>query len=82
MSDKTDAEFEEWWNRQPHRDQFEDVKDQMRNVWRASRAEMVIQLHFRTPDRPKIQQDRNRAIDECRAVIESGQKHRALGAKR
>jgi hypothetical protein len=43
-TDKAIAEFEAWWDRQPHREQFEDVKDQMRNVWLASRAEMVIQL--------------------------------------
>lgn len=44
MTDKTGAEFEAWWIKKPHREQFEDVKDQMRNVWRASRAEMVIDL--------------------------------------
>ena len=44
MTEQAHAEFETWWNRQPHREQFEDVKDQMRNVWRASRAEMVIRL--------------------------------------
>ena len=43
-TDKTDAEFEAWWQQQLGRTLFEDVKDQMRNVWRASRAEMVIQL--------------------------------------
>ena len=31
-TDKAIAEFEAWWDRQPHREQFEDVKDQMRNV--------------------------------------------------
>ena len=44
MTDKTDAEFEAWWQLQPHREQFEDVKEQMRNVWRASRAEMVVTI--------------------------------------
>lgn len=43
-TDKAIAEFDAWWDRQPHREQFEDVKDQMRNVWRASRAEMVVDL--------------------------------------
>ncbi|MBZ5757018.1 hypothetical protein K9B43_15690 [Pseudomonas sp. S5(2021)] len=38
------AEFEAWWDRQPHREQFEDVKDQMRNVWLASRRELAIEL--------------------------------------
>jgi hypothetical protein len=44
MTDKTDAEFEAWWQQQPHREQFEDVKGQMRNVWVASRQEAVIVL--------------------------------------
>ncbi|MGK9045875.1 hypothetical protein KXR63_00750 [Stutzerimonas chloritidismutans] len=52
-TDKAIAEFEVWWDRQPHREQFEDVKDQMRNVWLASRAELVVQL----PDD---------GIDDCR----------------
>lgn len=43
-TDKAIAEFEAWWDRQPHRERFEDVKDQMRNVWLASRAELVIEL--------------------------------------
>ena len=43
-TDKAIAEFEAWWIRQPHREQFEDLKDQMRNVWLASRAELVIEL--------------------------------------
>ncbi len=44
MTDKTDAEFEGWWIKQPFSECFEDVKDQMRNVWVASRAELVIEL--------------------------------------
>ena len=46
-TDKAIAEFEAWWIRQPFRefcDLFEDVKDQMRNVWLASRQELVIEL--------------------------------------
>ena len=43
-TDKAIAEFEAWWDRQPFREQFKNVKDQMRNVWLASRREMVIQL--------------------------------------
>jgi len=43
-TDKAIAEFEAWWDRQPHREQFEDVKEQMRNVWLASRRELVIEL--------------------------------------
>ncbi|MGA4640597.1 hypothetical protein ACQKC8_12580 [Stutzerimonas stutzeri] len=44
-TDKAIAEFEAWWDRQPHREQFEDVKDQMRNVWLASRRELVVELN-------------------------------------
>jgi hypothetical protein len=44
MTEQAHAEFETWWARQPHREQFEDVKEQMRNVWVASRQEAVIEL--------------------------------------
>ena len=48
MTDKTDAEFEAWWIKQPHREQFEDVKDQMRNVavafYQKGQEGVVIQL--------------------------------------
>lgn len=44
LTDKAIAEFEAWWQQQPFREQFEDVKDQMRNVWRARGEHMVIQL--------------------------------------
>ncbi|HCJ29157.1 MAG TPA: hypothetical protein DHV63_07675 [Pseudomonas sp.] len=43
-TDKAIAEFEAWWIRQPFNKLFEDVKDQMRNVWVASRMELVIEL--------------------------------------
>ncbi|WP_104097379.1 hypothetical protein [Stutzerimonas kunmingensis] len=43
-TDKAIAEFEAWWDRQPFRDQFEDVKDQMRNVWLASRRDLVVTI--------------------------------------
>ena len=43
-TDKAIAEFEAWWQQQPHREQFEDVKDQMRNVWVASRRELVVTI--------------------------------------
>ncbi|WP_417659951.1 hypothetical protein [Pseudidiomarina sp.] len=43
-TDKATAAFEAWWIRQPHREQFEDVKDQMRNVWLASRRELVVTI--------------------------------------
>ncbi|UVO19544.1 hypothetical protein [Stutzerimonas stutzeri] len=48
MTDKTDAEFEAWWIKQPHRQQFEDVKDQMRNVavafYQKGREDVVIEI--------------------------------------
>jgi len=43
-TDKAIAEFEAWWDRQPFLDQFEDMKQQMANVWVASRRELVIDL--------------------------------------
>lgn len=43
-TDKATAEFEAWWDRQPFREQFADVKDQMRNVWLASRRELVVTI--------------------------------------
>lgn len=43
-TDKAMAEFEAWWDRQPFHEQFEDVKDQMRNVWLASRRELVVTI--------------------------------------
>lgn len=73
-TDKAIAEFEAWWGRQPFRefsDLFEDVKDQMRNAWLASRRELVIELPPGVPDNPKIRQDRNKAISDCRAAIEA-----------
>jgi hypothetical protein len=43
-TDKAIAEFEAWWPRQPFHEQFESMKTQMRNVWVASRRELVIEL--------------------------------------
>lgn len=65
-TDKAIAEFEAWWDRQPHREQFEDVKDQMRNVWLASRRELVIEL----PDRMDST-GCTHVIESCRAAIEA-----------
>lgn len=44
-TDKAIAEFEAWWQQQLGHSCFEDVKDQMRNVWLASRRELVIELN-------------------------------------
>lgn len=81
-TDKAIAEFEAWWDRQPHRDQFEDVKDQMRNVWLASRRELVVDLpEERQEDGLLDKHDMqaamaaNRMLDECREAV------KASGAK-
>jgi len=43
-TDKAIAEFEAWWDRQIWHECFDDVKDQMRNVWLASRRELVVTI--------------------------------------
>ncbi len=65
-TDKAIAEFEAWWDKQPHREQFEDVKEQMRNVWLASRRELVIALPDRTDSTGCTH-----VIESCRAAIEA-----------
>jgi len=65
-TDKAIAEFEAWWDRQPFRDQFEDMKQQMANVWVASRRELVIEL----PDRMDST-GCTHVIESCRAAIEA-----------
>jgi len=67
-TDKAIAEFEAWWDRQPHREQFEDVKDQMRNVWLASRRDLAIELPQCDPDEVVRY---GTALDDCRAAIEA-----------
>lgn len=44
MTDRARSEFNIWWERQPFKDQFADVKEQMGNVWVASREECVVEL--------------------------------------
>jgi len=44
MTDSIRAEFNTWWDRQPFNAQFEDVKQQMENVWVASREGCVVEL--------------------------------------
>lgn len=65
-TDKAIAEFEAWWDRQLWHECFEDVKDQMRNVWVASRRELVIEL----PDRMDST-GCTHVIESCRAAIEA-----------
>jgi hypothetical protein len=43
-TEQAHAAFEAWWPKQLWHECFEDVKDQMRNVWVASRAEVVVEL--------------------------------------
>ena len=67
-TDKAIAEFEAWWDRQIWHECFEDVKDQMRNVWLASRRELVIDL----PSDPNEEfSDRRAAVYACRLAIEA-----------
>ncbi|MFP5338167.1 MAG: hypothetical protein ACLGIW_06695 [Gammaproteobacteria bacterium] len=74
-TDKAIAEFEAWWLKQIWHECFEDVKDQMRNVWLASREEFVIELPAK--QRPAVDDDeawhrtRNSTIDACRRYIEA-----------
>ncbi|WP_045158703.1 hypothetical protein [Stutzerimonas stutzeri] len=65
-TDRAIAEFEAWWQQQLGRTRFEDVKDQMRNVWLASRRELVIEL----PDRMDST-GCTHVIESCRAAIEA-----------
>ena len=84
-TDKAIAEFEAWWDRQLWRECFEDVKDQMRNVWLASRRELVIELP--EPPMPPMPEDEDdveefeameaiagaqlRMLGKCRRAIEA-----------
>ncbi|BAR92341.1 hypothetical protein [Stutzerimonas frequens] len=47
-TDKAIAEFEAWWDRQPHREQFEDLKQQFSNVavafYQKGREDLVVEL--------------------------------------
>jgi len=76
-TDKAIAAFEAWWIRQPFRELFKDVKDQMRNVWVASLRELVIELPEETNVRNHWAEAAgadmayNDAIQECRAAIEA-----------
>lgn len=46
MTDQAQKEFDTWWDRQPFHTQFEDLKQQMFNVWVASRAELEVQIEL------------------------------------
>ena len=78
QTDKALSDFNAWWDRQPFREQFDDVKDQMRNVWLASRRELVVELPEKLTcddgypsDDMMMCNEHNRAVDKCRAAIEA-----------
>ncbi|MBU0792299.1 MAG: hypothetical protein KKC55_17830 [Gammaproteobacteria bacterium] len=69
-TDKATAAFEAWWARQSFRELFKDVKDQMRNVWVASRRELVIQLPAQYGIGGLAGDAHDRAIAMCKDAIE------------
>lgn len=68
-TDKALSDFNAWWDRQPFRDQFEDMKQQMANVWVASRADLVIELPV--PKGLLIDASYWRGINDARHAIEA-----------
>ncbi len=70
-TDKAIAEFEAWWDRQPFREQFEDLKQQFCNVavafYQKGREDVVIEL----PDTESRSEDWLVGRDECRRAIEA-----------
>ncbi len=81
MTDKTDAEFETWWQQQPHREQFEDLKQQFCNVavafYQKGREDVVIELPHRESMMacPNTSEEFDSgygvAVKHCRAAIEA-----------
>lgn len=78
-TDKAIAEFEAWWDRQPHREQFEDLKQQFCNVavafYQKGRENVVIDLpqpFSAAACRVSLAlRDKNEMLRECRAAIEA-----------
>jgi len=82
-TDKAIAEFEAWWDRQPFREQFADLKQQFCNVavafYQKGREDVTIQLPEERAGRTIYLDDYARARDagrddgiaECRAAIEA-----------
>ncbi|WP_312381574.1 hypothetical protein [Stutzerimonas balearica] len=71
-TDKAIAEFEAWWDRQPHCEQFEDLKQQFCNVavafYQKGREGVVVEL----PSDPNEEfSDRRAAVYACRLAIEA-----------
>ena len=85
-TDKAIAEFEAWWDRQPHREQFEDLKQQFCNVavafYQKGREGVVVHLpEERQEDGLLDKHDMqaamaaNQMLNECREAV------KASGAK-
>lgn len=70
-TDKAIAEFEAWWQQQLGHSCFEDLKDQMLNVWVASRRELVIQLPAQYGIGGLAGDAHDRAIAMCKDAIEA-----------
>ena len=82
-TDKAIAEFEAWWDRQPHRELFEDLKAQFCNVavafYAKSREDLLIELPEPLVKKTAYLDDyalardagRDDGIAECRAAIEA-----------
>lgn len=80
-TDKAIAEFEAWWDKQPHREQFEDVKQQFCNVavafYQKGREDVVIELPHRESMMacPNTSEEFDSgygvAVKHCRAAIEA-----------
>lgn len=72
---KAIAEFEAWWDRQPHREQFEDLKDQMRNVavafYQKGLEDVVIELPAQYGIGGLASDAHDRAIAMCKDAIEA-----------
>ncbi len=74
-TDKAIAEFEAWWDRQPHREQFEDLKQQFCNVavafYQKGREDLVIELPSAEDYAAANELSYSEGIADCRAAIEA-----------
>jgi hypothetical protein len=74
-TDKAIAEFEAWWDRQPHREQFEDLKQQFCNVavafYQKGREGVVVELPSAEDYAAANERSYSEGIADCRAAIEA-----------
>ncbi|OOE15164.1 hypothetical protein BSR09_00745 [Stutzerimonas degradans] len=80
-TDKAIAEFEAWWRDNMNTQEMDlhrfgdgyacHETNRGWMAWKASREALVIELPPGVPDNPKIRQDRNKAISDCRDAIEA-----------